>query len=81
MMANVIARGPHGGDPVAAAFCFLYDRRPRAGDPMIRKLMLLAAIVVVLGLAVFWFLTIPATVPAGALPAYTPDLANGKEMF
>ena len=48
---------------------------------MIRKLILLAAIVVVLGLAAFWVLTIPATVPASALPAHTPDLANGKEMF
>jgi mono/diheme cytochrome c family protein len=48
---------------------------------MIRKLILLAAIVIVLGLPVLWFLTVPTTVPAGALPAYTPDLANGKEMF
>ena len=48
---------------------------------MIRKLILLAAIVIVLGLPVLWFLTVPATVPASALPAYTPDLANGKEMF
>jgi mono/diheme cytochrome c family protein len=48
---------------------------------MIRKLILLAAIVVVLGFAAFWVLTIPATVPASALPAHTPDLANGKEMF
>jgi mono/diheme cytochrome c family protein len=48
---------------------------------MIRKLILLAAIVVVLGLAAFWVLTIPAMVPASALPDHTPDLANGKEMF
>ena len=48
---------------------------------MIRKLILLAAIVIVLGLAALWVLTIPAVVPASALPAHTPDLANGKEMF
>ena len=48
---------------------------------MIRKLILLAAIAAVLGLAGFWFLTVPATVPANALPPHTPDLANGKEMF
>ncbi len=48
---------------------------------MIKKLMLLAAAAAVLGLAVFWLLTIPSTVPASALPPHTPDLANGKEMF
>ena len=48
---------------------------------MLRKLFLLAASAAVLGLAAFWFLTIPATVPASALAARTPDLANGKTMF
>ena len=48
---------------------------------MIRRLILLAAVAAVLGLAAFWFLTIPATVPASALAAHTPDLVNGKEMF
>jgi mono/diheme cytochrome c family protein len=48
---------------------------------MIRRLILLAAVAAVLGLAVFWFLTIPATVPASALGTHTPDLVNGKEMF
>lgn len=48
---------------------------------MIRRLMLLAAVAVVLGLPAFWVLTIPSIVPAGALAAHTPDLANGKEMF
>jgi mono/diheme cytochrome c family protein len=48
---------------------------------MIRRLILLAAVAVVLGLAAFWFLTIPATVPASALGTHTPDLVNGKEMF
>jgi mono/diheme cytochrome c family protein len=43
--------------------------------------MLPAAIAAVAGLAAFWFLTIPAIVPMSALPAHTPDLANGKEMF
>jgi len=48
---------------------------------MIRRLILLAAVAVVLGLAAFWFLTIPATVPASALGAHTPDLINGREMY
>jgi mono/diheme cytochrome c family protein len=39
------------------------------------------AILVVLGLAVFWVLTIPATVSADALGAYTPNPANGRTMF
>jgi mono/diheme cytochrome c family protein len=48
---------------------------------MMHRLLLLAAVAVVLVLAAFWVLTIPATVPASALAAHTPDLANGKEMF
>jgi mono/diheme cytochrome c family protein len=48
---------------------------------MIRKLAILVVVCAVVGLAVFWFLTIPATVPASALGSYTPNLANGKTMF
>ena len=48
---------------------------------MLRKLILLAVVAAVIGLAVFWFVTIPATVPASALANRTPDLANGKTMF
>ncbi len=35
----------------------------------------------VLGLAAFWLLTLPAMVPASALPPYTPNVDNGKTMF
>jgi len=48
---------------------------------MARKLGLLVIAAAVVGIAVFWFITIPATVPASALGSHTPDLANGKEMF
>src|ERR1041384_8825940 len=48
---------------------------------MLRKLALLVLIGAVIGLAVFWFVTIPATVPASALPQRTPNLDNGKTMF
>jgi mono/diheme cytochrome c family protein len=48
---------------------------------MLRKLVLLAVLAAVIGLGIFWFVTIPATVPASALPNRTSDLANGKEMF
>ena len=48
---------------------------------MVRRLVVLALVAGVAGLIVFWFITTPATVPANALAAYTPDLANGKTMF
>jgi mono/diheme cytochrome c family protein len=48
---------------------------------MLRKLILWVVGLAVLGLAAFWILTIPSTVPASALGAHTPDLVNGKEMF
>ena len=49
---------------------------------MPRKLVVVGTVVIApLALAAFWFLTIPETVPAGALGPHTPDLANGKTMF
>jgi mono/diheme cytochrome c family protein len=48
---------------------------------MLRKLFLLAIVGAVIGAGVFWFVTIPATVPASALPAHTPNAANGMTMF
>jgi mono/diheme cytochrome c family protein len=48
---------------------------------MLRKLILLAAVTLVAGLAAFWFLTIPQTVAASTLPARTADLANGRILF
>ena len=48
---------------------------------MLRKLVVAGAVVVILGLAAFWILTIPEAVPASALGPRTPDLANGKAMF
>ena len=48
---------------------------------MLRKVLLFVVAFAVLGFAVFWFVTIPATVSASALAPHTPDLANGKTMF
>jgi mono/diheme cytochrome c family protein len=48
---------------------------------MLRNLLLIGTGAAVLGLAGFWFLTIPATVSASALGPHAPDLANGKTMF
>ena len=46
---------------------------------MLRKLFLFVAGAVLLGLAVYWLVTRPAV--ATDLPAYTPNVANGKTMF
>jgi mono/diheme cytochrome c family protein len=48
---------------------------------MIKWLIGASVAVVVLGLAVFWLLTIPATVPASALGAHAPNIENGRTMF
>ncbi len=46
-----------------------------------RKLLVVAAGILALGFVAFWIVTVPATVPASALPPHTPALANGKVMF
>jgi mono/diheme cytochrome c family protein len=46
-----------------------------------RTLTLIAAGILVAALAVVWVLTLPATVTAAALPAYTPNVDNGRTMF
>ena len=48
---------------------------------MVRRLVVLALIAAVVGLGVFWVVTIPATVPASALAPHTPNPDNGKTMF
>ncbi len=46
-----------------------------------RRFLLAVLVLAVIGAAVFWFVTIPGTVPASALGSYTPNLENGKTMF
>src|SRR5262245_65037470 len=36
---------------------------------------------IIFGLAAVWILTLPSAVPATALRAHTPNLANGETMF
>ena len=48
---------------------------------MLRRALIATGCVVIVGTAAFWWLTIPAVVPASALPAYTPNLANGFVVF
>jgi mono/diheme cytochrome c family protein len=40
-----------------------------------------AAAVCIIGLGVFWILTLPSFVPASALPPYSANLGNGRTMF
>ena len=48
---------------------------------MLRRIFLTLVVAAVIGCAIFWWLTIPATVAANSLPAYTPDPANGLTTF
>jgi mono/diheme cytochrome c family protein len=48
---------------------------------MMRKLLVLFLVLVVIGLGIFWIVTIPGTVPASALGPYTPNTGNGRTMF
>jgi mono/diheme cytochrome c family protein len=48
---------------------------------MLRKLVIAAVVLAVLGGIAFWLLTIPQTVPASALGPHQPDLGNGRTMF
>jgi mono/diheme cytochrome c family protein len=47
----------------------------------LRKLAIVVATGAIVGLAAVWILTLPAVVPAAALPGHTPNLANGETMF
>ena len=48
---------------------------------MLKRIFLGLVLLAVIGLGVFWWLTIPASVTAASLPARQPDLANGQIMF
>jgi mono/diheme cytochrome c family protein len=46
-----------------------------------RRVVLALLVLALLGAGGFWFVTAPSKVAADALPAHTPDLANGEVMF
>lgn len=46
-----------------------------------RRTAAIAAAVVAVAGAVFWFLTAPGSLPAAAIPAHQVDLENGKTLF
>jgi len=47
----------------------------------LRRAFLVILALAAAGAMAFYLLTVPATVPASALPEHAPDLANGKSMF
>ncbi|MDB5618667.1 cytochrome c [Tardiphaga sp.] len=48
---------------------------------MLRRIFIVAIAAAAVGLALFWWLTIPVTVAATSLAPHTPDLANGQTVF
>ena len=48
---------------------------------MVRKVLAVVAVAAALGGVVFWALTQPLAVAPADLPAYAPDVANGRTMF
>ncbi|HKU05599.1 MAG TPA: cytochrome c [Bradyrhizobium sp.] len=48
---------------------------------MLKRVLLGLVLIVAAGLGLFWWLTVPAVVAAGSLPAYRPDVANGQTIF
>jgi mono/diheme cytochrome c family protein len=48
---------------------------------MLRKLVAIAGLAAVVGVAAFWIITTPAVISAAALPAHAPDIANGATVF
>jgi mono/diheme cytochrome c family protein len=48
---------------------------------MLRRILISFIVAAAAGFLVFWSLTIPAVVSPEMLPAYAPDLANGRTMF
>src|SRR6476646_11242782 len=48
---------------------------------MLKRVVLGLVLVALIGLGVFWWLTIPSTVAAASLPARQPDLTNGLIVF
>src|SRR6478752_7732363 len=48
---------------------------------MLRRLLQLALLAAIGGFGIFWWLTTPAAIASGSLPAYAPNLANGLTTF
>jgi mono/diheme cytochrome c family protein len=48
---------------------------------MLRRILFAIILVLIVGGAIYWWLTVPSAVAASALPAYQPNVANGLAMF
>lgn len=46
-----------------------------------QRIFLGAVVIAAIGFLTFWQLTVPATISASSLPAYTPNTANGEIVF
>lgn len=57
------------------------DAPQRPKRHLLRRLLTAVCVLIVIGAAGFWIVTIPETVSASDLPPYTPNFANGKTMF
>jgi mono/diheme cytochrome c family protein len=60
------------------------DLDPREKDDrscLMRRLLVAVAVLVLIGIAIFWFVTAPQTVPANALGPHEANLENGRAMF
>jgi mono/diheme cytochrome c family protein len=58
------------------------DRREKDDrSRLMRRLLIAVAVLVLIGIAIFWFVTAPQTVPANALGPHTANLDNGRTMF
>lgn len=48
---------------------------------MVKKIITALALIAVLGLVVFWFVSAPRPLTAEALPQHSPDIANGETLY
>ena len=48
---------------------------------MLRRIFLVSGIAAAIGFGIYWWLTIPPVIPAQSLTSYTPNLANGLDVF
>lgn len=48
---------------------------------MLKRLIIALIVIGLVGLGLFWWLTIPASVASSSLPAHRPNVANGQVMF
>src|SRR4029453_10829906 len=66
---------------IVAILAIKFGRRTVTDRRMLRGILFAAVVAAAVGLATFWWLTIPAAVSSDPLPAHTPNLPNGLAAF